>query len=639
MEDNTTDKVLTEITREDKEALANSTAITRCRIIVKATDTLPEIVLTDDDSIKDWDYNDDRNVPEKGIIGQFVARTLEGNLQDISDDFNIENREIELLIGVVNFGSKITLLSTESGIILITEDGEEISIKEIKESSTNWYSLGTFIITDPEDDEVIDNTQFEAMDYTKYFNADFNADYTDTDYPKSFNQLLEENGKVTAGWLAKYTCKQCNVVFSQDTFTNSDFEITENVFKALESCRDVMKAIGQLAFSWVRIDWDDKCYIDFREEIIKETNIIDNDQYYSLTTKKELYGPINKIVVGMENVDGESVIVAIDEESIAKYGEKILYVYDNPLTSTMELRQKLADNNSANKLLGMYYTPVSSETVGHIWLKGNEELTFHDMEGNSISTYALNRSLSYNGVVSGTIDSMGDSEVEDTYAYKNEIVKNFVYARLDVDKANGRIDELVISGNQTAKDIEGVKQDIEDTQKDVEDFNKKLTETNDNLNDTTDRVSATESTLTAQGETLIAYSKEMEDNTEKINALVETTDSQSKTINILSKTINDNGEVTEVTTINGYKFDSTGLNMYTSENDFNSQMNNEHVQFKDGSTTIVEVSKDGATLTNVHEKGQHQFGYNETYDTYDFVEEYTEIDGEMAYCLFYNGEE
>lgn len=639
MNDNINDVVLTEITSDDKNALASSTAIIRCRIIVKATNTLPEIILTDDDSIKDWDYNDDRNVPDKGVIGQFVARTLEGNLQNISEDFNIENREIELQLGVLNIGKKITVLTTESGVTLITEDGSEISVSDITESTTNWYSLGTFIVTDPEDDEVTDNTQFEAMDYTKYFNTDFNADYTDDEFPKSFNQLLEEGQSVTAYWLAKYTCKQCNVKLGQNSFTNFDFTISKNPFKALESCRDVMKAIGKLAFSWVRIDWDDKCYIDFRETIINENNIIDNDQYYSLSTKKELYGPINKVVVGMENIDGESVIVAIDEESITTYGEKTLYVYDNPLTDTMELRQILADNGSANKLLGMYYTPVSSDTVGHIWLKGNEEISFQNMEGNTITTYALNRTISYNGVIATTLDSMGDSEVDDTYAYKNEVLKNLTYTRYDVDKANGRIDEIVISGESTAKDIESIKSSMEDISEDIDDVTKNLDTTNTNLNDVTSRVTATETTITAQGSTLLAYSEQVDDNTILINALKEKTDSQSKTISILSKTINDNGEVTEVTTTNGYTFNSEGLNMYTSENSFNSQLNTEHVQFKNGSSIIVEVSKDGSILTNIHEQGQHQYGYNELYNTYDFVDEYVDIDGEMAYCTFYNGEE
>lgn len=450
---------------EDKLALKESTAAIRCKIIVKATDTSPEIILTDEDAIKDWEYTDERYVPQQGFIGQFVARTLSGNLQNITDEFNIENREIELQIGVVHIGSRFTYVTTEMGVRLITENGEYIILGDLGEDQTNWYSLGNFIVTNPEDNEVSDNTKFEAMDYAKLFNVKFDGDFVNDDFPQSLNTIVAidettnlPKDSVTALWLAQYACAQAGVEFGQEYFTNSDFEINFNSFQAGETCRDVMKEIAKLAFSWARIDWDNKCYIDFGEGVTtfatSNEETIDNNQYYSLETKKEIYGPINCIYVGMSGIDGETLMVAEDSDDITLNGEKPLYIYDNPLIYSPELRERIKDNGSANKLLGLSYAQLKSETVGHPWLKGNETTIFLDMESMPRQTYPFNRTINYKGHIKSTIDSMGDTQVEETLAYDNEVIRSIKNATILVEKHEGRITETTKSVSVIEDDLE-----------------------------------------------------------------------------------------------------------------------------------------------------------------------------------------
>ena len=456
----------------DKLALQNSTAAMRCKIIVKATDTLPEIILTDGfelteneyPSIKDWTYTDERYVPQQGFIGQFVARTLGGNLQNISDDFNIENREIELMLGVINIESRFTYITTEEGIQLITEDGQIIRLSQLSDGDTNWYSLGNFIITAPEDNEVVDNTKFEAMDYTKLFNKSFDSKFINDEFKQSFYDLTyvdETTGKpagsVTALWLVKYVCAQVGVEFGQESFTNSDFVIDRNPFQAGETCRDVIKCIAQLALSWARIDWDNKCYIDFGENTMMltndETNIIDNNQYYTLETKKEIYGPINAVYVGMENVDGTTLAIAKDEESIANNEEHAIYIYNNPLLYTPELREILKTNGSGYKLIGLSYNQLITETVGHPWLKGNELITILDMENNTRPTFPFNRTIEYSGHIRTILDSMGETKVESTLTYESNVIKSIKNALLLVDKANGEITSLTTKTDDISSNL------------------------------------------------------------------------------------------------------------------------------------------------------------------------------------------
>ena len=465
---------------DDKTALRDSTAIVKSKLIVKPTDTLPEIVLTENDSVKDWVYTDERYVPQQGFIGQFVARTLSGNLQNISDDFNVENRIIELQIGVVHIGSRFTFVATEDGIKLLTEQGEFMIMSDLEEDKTNWYSLGDFIVTNPEDNEVADNTTFEAMDYTKLFNVNFDGDFINEDFPQSLNTIVaidektnSPKGSVTALWLAQYTCAQAGVEFGQEYFTNSDFEINFNSFQAGETCRDVMKEIAKLAFSWVRIDWDNKCYIDFGEGATTFTGNgeepIDNNQYYSLDTKKEIYGPINRVYVGMSGIDGETLMVAEDIDGVNTYGEKPLYIYDNPLTYSPELREHIKTNGSAAKLLGLTYSQLTTETVGHPWLKGNENLTIVDMENNPKGTYAFNRTINYSGHIKTTLDSMGETAVEETLAYESDVIRSIKNATILVEKHEGRITE-------TTKSVEAIEDDLVQNYYTIEKTNEAINE-------------------------------------------------------------------------------------------------------------------------------------------------------------------
>lgn len=411
------------MSNEDKIALEQNTAAIRCRLVVKATSDLPEIVLTEDNAVKSWEYNDERLVPDKGFIGHFVARTLNGELQNVSDDFNLDGREIDFQFGVVRMNDHIT----------------------------TYYSLGSFIVVDPSDDDVRDSTKFETMDYAKKFNQTFDGNYRDENFPESYNDLMGLNTPegqprvvtpVTALWVAKYACAQVGVELATENFRNKDFEISQNPFQEGNSCRDVIKAVAQLALSWARIGWDNRCYIDFdikSSEDVDELNVIDNNQYFTLE-KQSTYGPINRIVWGMENIDGESYILP-DNQSISENGEHNLYIYDNPFTYTYELRVQAAQ--AASALFGLTYEQLKTETIGHPWLIGTEFIDIKDMNDGHNYLYPFNRVLKYNGHIRSNIESIGETNVDDTLGYTNNLEKLVRKTAFIVNKQEGTIDSLV----------------------------------------------------------------------------------------------------------------------------------------------------------------------------------------------------
>ena len=447
---------LTEITDADKRALKDGSGVIKTRLIVKAEKNIPEIILTEEDSVKTWDINEERYVPNNGFIGQYVARELSGELQNISDDFNIENRTIQVCMGIVQLGSRFQYLSTESNDIIVTENGDMLIANELPEDITTWYTLGSFIVTEPTDDEVNDNTKFNAMDYTVLLNMDFNPNYVSITYPQSFTTLIAKGQYPTALWLAKYTCEQANLTFKSTSFTNSDFLITTNQFTGGESCRDVLKAISQLAYGWCRTGWDDGVYIDepqtnsvvMLDSDTDNFNTITYDDYFSLKTQKNTFGPVNRVVIGMKDVEGENVYVE-DIDSITTNGLCELDIWDNPITYTQELRERVKEQ--ARKLLGLYYTPIETETKGDPWLKANEPLIVKDMENRSKQTFPLNKTIKYSGHIRTPLSSPADTLTYQSTVYNDSLYKNIRDVRIQVNKQDGVIN-IINSNVQTTSD-------------------------------------------------------------------------------------------------------------------------------------------------------------------------------------------
>lgn len=423
----------------DKLALINNECAIKTKIILN-----DGTILTESDYVENWDYEDFRYVPNQGFIGQFVERVVNGKLKNVDDSFTLENKVIELQFAVVR------------------NDGTE-----------TWYSLGHFIVNAPTDDNVEDNTSFKAVDYTKYFETPYinKLSYPTTAGALAYDvckQAKTELGNFQATLTTDTTIDENKQYFIYDSdndvynlviepllenistyyeinecFTNSDFVIPNNQFVNNETCRTVMKAIGMLAYSWVRIGWDDKCYLDFEvNKTVLSENIITNDNYYDLTTKNEYFGEVNKVIIGMKDVDGENITL-VDEESTTEEIFEIT-LWDNPLTYTQELREKAIVK--ANKLFGLKYKPVEMTTTGNPWLIGNELLEIIDMEGNSIFTYPFDRTISYSGHIKTKIKSQAMSKTDTKYAYEgsldnlNKTIKN---TQIIVNKNEQQIQSLV----------------------------------------------------------------------------------------------------------------------------------------------------------------------------------------------------
>ena len=399
------------ISNEDKEALINGTAIIPFKINIIQNGTI--IKTLDEHSIVDIDYEDFRYVnTESLVVGQFVAKRITGTLDQLYEEFEIEDTELELQMGISH------------------------------DDDTTYYSLGNFLVTKPRSDDVKDKTSFEAMDYTKKFNIVF--DGTTLQYPCTALQLATE------------CCRQAGVTLGTLDFTNYDFVIPNNQYVENDTCRKVMQDIGKLAYSWVRIDCDNKCYIDFDYGTTVDTyNTITTHNYYDLSLQKKVFGPVNRVVIGMRDVEGENAVIE-DAESIAEYGVTEIQLYDNNITYTPELRQ--AAISAATKLFGLMYTPLEVNTTGHPWLIGNEKIEVVDGEGNSLYTYPFDRTISYKGHIKTKLTSKADTKTETEYRNYGNLETDVRKTRIIVDKQEQEIQALASKIVEITHTTEGVGQ-------------------------------------------------------------------------------------------------------------------------------------------------------------------------------------
>ena len=468
------------MSESDILALIRGNATIPYRIYIEGNNTPLteyEIIST---SYEDYRYVDTDSL----VIGQFVARTLNGEIKNINRDLLIENKEIEVQMGV--------------------KVGD----------TTTWYSLGNFLITKPEEDNVKDKMTFKSMDYTKKFNKTFDSSLIT--FP------------CTAVELAQGVCSQCGVELGTTDFTNADFIIENSQYDSGDSCRKVMQDIGKLAYSWVRIGWDNKCYIDFEVQTeVEDYNIITNDNYYDFKKQQKQFGPVNRVVIGLKDVDGENVAVQ-DDDSIEQNGLHTLYIYDNNLTYTPELRQQVIDG--ATRLFGLKYTPIETNTTGHPWLKGNEVVRMIDMDGSIVESYPFDRTIEYMGHIKSKLVSKADTQTQQQYVNNNTIIKVLTETKTIVDKANQQITSVVTKTEELSSQVDDNSTTINNNYQDII---KKFDET-------------------ASLEDLDAYQKTMQ--TQMDANKLEISNIQTAIINGVEKVVTTSGTFDE----NGLTMDKTG---------------------------------------------------------------------------------
>lgn len=385
------------------------------------------LIINEDNYLQSIDFDDERYVDGEGIIGSTVAKSLEGKFINVESEFNIENKELQAYIGA-----------------------------ELDDGTTKYIDLGTFIVQKPDNNNVTDNTSFNALDYMVKFN-------------KKFEDRLDYSKRnVTIADLLQDICDQCGVICGTTIFRNSTFIIEDNQFINNESCRDVLKAIAQMAFSWARINQDNELVLDFNlsDEI---TETINNDEYYELKDNEQ-YGPVNTIILRNSQVEGENYTI-IDPNKLSTDKTCELVINDNPFAYTQSKRQELIQAGSA--LFGFRYIPLTTKTIGSVYLNCQDKLRIKNMQDKNLDTYIFNNKISYDGRITDTKETSAMTETQTKYQFTdtmaNKLNAKMARTEIIVDKANQQITAVVEQiGDRSEKtttitaDIDGLNSKVEE---------------------------------------------------------------------------------------------------------------------------------------------------------------------------------
>lgn len=368
--------------------------VTRGYLKVLATDTKPEMIIDENNYLKDCTFEELRYVPDEGFIGGTVAKRVTGNFNNVDSSFSIQDREFELYLGV-----------------------------DLENGTTEYIKYGTFIVQKPEDDQVNDNTSFEALDYMIKLNLPWVDRMT---YPCTLKELFDDL-VAQSGLSTKVT-----------SFLNQDFIVENNQFEEGTTRRDVLKAIAQMAFNWARIDEDNDIVMDFeKKDEVAETLTADN--YYNFK-KQDIYGPINVIILRNSQVEGENITIR-DEESIAQYGETELVISDNPFAYTQAKRAELIE--AGRILFGLTYIPMSMDMIGYMYLNCKDKIKATNLNNETFETYLLNHTIEYAGTISDSMEAPASTKTETKYQFTPPMIEALKHTELLVDKANQRIDAVI----------------------------------------------------------------------------------------------------------------------------------------------------------------------------------------------------
>ena len=375
--------------------------------------------------LKEAELKDVKYVPNAGFIGQAVSKMLTIKMvNDEESNLNFENANVQFKIGA-------------------------------KYNDIIYYiNYGNFIVNEPpENDDTNGTVKFIAYDYMIKFNQDY---INRVSYPCTLKDLLLD------------ICSQAGVELGSITFHNEDFEVEDNQFEG-KQLRDVLQHIAKCAFSWARIGQDNKLYLDFEvNNNINETITIDDYKMDAFKKANEYYGPTNKVTYADSDIKGQEISVQ-DDSSIATYGEKEIIIYDNYFAYNIEKRQELIQAGTA--LFGLRYMPVQNlELIGLVYLDCTDIIGVQDGAGTTYLTRVFSHIIKYNGAVSDTIETTGESDNEKRYSNPNNSITQNSRTEIIVDRAKKEITAVVEEVGEQNQKIAVITQTVEELNSKISDI-------------------------------------------------------------------------------------------------------------------------------------------------------------------------
>lgn len=591
----------------------------RLATITKVSDST---ILTQDDYIQDFTI-DKGCYSDGSIIGTIYVEKINANLIG-SYGINLENEDIKVQVGI-----------------------------KYDDDTTEYIDLGKYKVEKPKDEAT--NNYSTVIAYSDLLNKldsvyECNLDFT---IEKTFLDLYND------------LCNNLGLISKTTSFTNDNLILAGNPFTNGETNRMVLQSIEKASCTFAQINSEtneiELCWLSQSEE---PDYTFDLNDYSTLNGGKIVYGPINSLVIKMNDVDDENVSIS-DDDSIAQNGEHQLIINEDYLLYTPELREQ-AINAIWDKVHNLTYVDCELTTYyGKPFLKIGDKIRIYKDEETYFDTYVLTHQFKYDGSFYSKITSPVLTAQQVATKQDISLGELLKLTKIQVNKIAGEIDLIAQQSEEASKAVAQIKLDSENIIASVESMEKiifntinyTLTEDNVFLEDknyygidesgnyvylepNVDYQIGDEITEDVYEENVIDGLEERVSRNE-----INITD-QETTINIISTNIDTTtGDIQSVKTTTGYTLDKDGLKIEKSSEDYNTKIDNTGTYYKDGDTILGQTTKDGSIFKDMILYGKYYYGVDENLDVANFKkddamfvsEKYEDANGEVGFGHFYNG--
>lgn len=257
-------------------------------------------------------------------------------------------------------------------------------------------------------------------------------------------------------------CLQLGLTPTDDSFTNSEITLSGNPFTNNESLRIVIQEVEKVSCTIARIDWANHTItLGWLSTTIDYT--FDTGDYSNLTGSLAKYGPVNKIVLGNSQLEGENVSLS-DTQSILENGETQCVIDASYFLYTQDLRAH-AIQGIYDKLDGLTYYDIELTTYyGKPFLEVGNKIQIVTTDNNVYDTYVLDHTFTFDGSFKSIIKS--PALTGEAQKYTNELGSSSITSRvrhteLVVDKANQTITSTISTLQGTTARLSQLKQTVD----------------------------------------------------------------------------------------------------------------------------------------------------------------------------------
>ena len=337
----------------------------------------------------------------------------------------------DTIIGsVYTKSADVKLLNLPANTDLVGETiTPEIGVDYLDESDPEYITFDDYIIESVNDEQTASGTGFTAMNGGTLLDKQYVC-----------NLSFENGATHTIYEFYEDACDQLGLTPTDATIDNGSLVMTGNPFQNKETIRIVLGEVAKVSCSLIKIDWHNETI-----SLTWLSNQIDYEfttsDYSTLEGSLEQYGPLNVIVIGNSQLDGENV-TKTDSESVALNGEHQIMI-DAPYFLYTEALRTQAINTIYNKLDGLtYYDLTLTTPYGKPFLEVGNKIRINTNENQIYDTYVLSHTFTYDGAFKSVIESPALTSEEQKV--KNELRSNTIKERMKrtegiVDKTTGDI--------------------------------------------------------------------------------------------------------------------------------------------------------------------------------------------------------